>query len=76
MSAQSACPEAIMHSVETDRRGRCLYCGQQVAPAAAAPGSQRFEPSELTEAYGEHYDPDHGARSWQEIRRRARMGMD
>lgn len=43
-----------------DRAGLCRWCRQRVARPAPRP--QRFDRSELTEAYGYHYDPDWGVR--------------
>lgn len=69
------CPEAFAHG-PADAQGRCPWCGQRCEPPVSRPRGQRFEPSDLTEAYGEFYDPDYGTLTPAQIRRRYQMGQD
>ena len=67
------CPEAFTHGPPTGD-GRCPWCDRVVAARAPRPAS--FPVTELTEAYGEHYDPDFGALTPSEVRRRYATGLE
>lgn len=69
----SDCPEAFHHG-PADAYGRCPWCGRKYTNTQPMP--RVGEMTELTDAYGYAYDPDHGALSTEEIRARYRMGMD
>lgn len=60
----------------SDRHGRCPWCGERVGPRLAAPISTDFMPSELTEYYEMHYDPDYGSLDHEQIRDRYQHGQN
>lgn len=68
------CSEALNHG-PADGRGRCPWCGVKYTSAQPAPPIGWDGPSELTEAWGEHFDPDYGALSPDQIRHRYQMGQ-
>ena len=70
------CPEATQHG-PLDAYGRCPWCRRKVEATrpAPAPAWGPYAETELTAAYGEHYDPDHGALSRDQIRARYEMGQ-
>jgi hypothetical protein len=68
-----SCPDgAFMHG-PADGKGRCPWCGNKVTSALPAPRS--YPRSDLSEAYEEHYDPDHGALGALELTRRRLAGV-
>lgn len=69
------CPEAIRHSIP-DRLGKCMYCGRKIDVADPPPAQGTVGVSELTEAYNEFYDPDHGSLTWKQIQSRYAMGQE
>jgi hypothetical protein len=56
--ADFRCRESVSGIHVPDHAGLCRWCRQRVDRPAPRP--QRFDRSELTEAYGYHYDPDWG----------------
>lgn len=52
------CSGSVSSAHMADAKGKCSWCGRRVA--AATPKPDRYDVSELTEAYGYHYDPDYG----------------
>jgi hypothetical protein len=57
--------------------GRCDWCGKRATfDPPPSPGPDGWEPSDLTEAYGYHYEPDYGAESLDQIRNRYQTGRD
>jgi hypothetical protein len=50
------CPESVSGHDNGDRNGNCTWCGKRVNSAIRRP--EKFEVSDLTEAYETHYNPD------------------
>lgn len=69
------CPEALAHG-PLDGSGRCPWCRKRVDRAVPARQTGWHQPSELTVAYGQHYDPDHDALTVEQVRARYRMGQE
>lgn len=67
------CQDAIQHG-PADGTGKCPWCGMKIATTMGRP--PRVPVTELTEAYGEHYDPDYGALTRAEINARWAMGQN
>jgi len=69
------CPGSVTGHAQNDRSGLCCWCGKRIDPPVPyAP--RRFDPSDLTEAYEQFYDPDFGALSYDAIRNRYQMGQE
>lgn len=70
------CPARVygMHGT-IDRLGCCMDCGKRVDPPVPYV-PQHFEPSDLTDAYEQFYDPDFGALTYDDIRNRYQMGQE
>lgn len=66
------CPEAIMHG-PADGSGKCPWCGRKYTVAVRVPID--FPMSDLTQAYGKHYDPDFDVLTPDQIRARYEMGQ-
>jgi hypothetical protein len=57
------CPEAAYGRHSTaDPQGRCYWCHARIEPPARRP--DRFETSDLSDAYRRAYDPDWGGGRW------------
>lgn len=69
------CKDAIHHG-PADGKGKCPWCGLKIATAMPAPAMSDFPASELTEAYNQFYDPDHGALTYQQISDKYAMGQN
>lgn len=69
------CKDATRHG-PADGAGMCPWCGLKVASAMPAPDRSTFPTSDLTEAYNQHYDPDHGALTWKQISDKYAMGQN
>lgn len=67
-----SCPEALSHG-PADGRGRCPWCGRRYTSPAPRPDVS--DPSDLTDAYELHFDPDYGALDHDQIRRRYQLGQ-
>lgn len=67
-----SCPEAITHG-PADTAGKCPWCRRKIASATPAP--KDFAVSDLTLAYGRHYDPDFDVLTHDQIRQRYEMGQ-
>jgi hypothetical protein len=67
------CPESTGPHGPADAYGRCPWCGTKYT--STAPRPEAFDETDLTDAYEEFYDPDHGSRTWQQIQARYRMGQ-
>lgn len=51
------CPESVSGHDEGSRRdGCCTWCGKKFK--GSAPKADQYPVSDLTDAYGEYYDPD------------------
>lgn len=66
------CTEAIRHG-PADGAGKCPWCGRKYEVALRAP--TEFPMSDLTLAYGKHYDPDFDVLTHDQIRARYEMGQ-
>jgi hypothetical protein len=53
------CPDGALRHGPPDSAGRCPWCRTQIEAPLPAPRS--YAVSELTDAYGQHYDPDYEA---------------
>lgn len=56
--------------------GTCTWCGIPIDSQRPVNRHQPFEPSELRDAYDEHFDPDYGSLGPDEIRERYQMGQE
>lgn len=59
---QTDCPETIYgFHTDPDRDGKCMWCRQKISyPLGRPKGPFRETKTNLEEAYGYFYDPDHG----------------
>lgn len=68
----SNCPKAMVHG-SADAAGKCPWCRRKITSALPAP--KDFGISDLTMAYGRHYDPDFDTLTHDQIRQRYEMGQ-
>lgn len=67
------CSESVSGHGRADQQGRCPWCRRKINSVVGYQ-PRRWEPSELTEAYGRFYDPDWDALTRDQVRERYQRG--